>query len=84
MTPAAQSKLIASYRGSDDSKTFSITLSQADKTKYLGSLRESVVKMQADINAFMTQKMEDDVRKGKTNGADEKREEENYGEEIVN
>jgi hypothetical protein len=55
------------------------------KTAFLSQLRQSVVRLQEDVNAFLTQKMEEDKAdavKGGQNLNDVK-EEENYGEEVV-
>lgn len=57
-----------------------------DKTAYLSSLRSNVSQMQDDINAYLTQKMEEDKAQdagaaGKRSNKDEDRQEEMYGEE---
>lgn len=56
-----------------------------EKTQYLSTLRDSVVKLQDEINIFLTSKMEEDkvsaIDAGKR--INEKTEEENYGEEQV-
>ena len=60
-------------------------LNTKEKTQYLSMLRESVVKLQEEINVFLTSKMEEDKITA-TNGGkkvDEKEEEDNYGEEKV-
>lgn len=59
-----------------------------DKTKYLTDLRQATAAMQEQINKELTQRMEEDkaaeaTKSGKTtNGVDEAKEEENYGEEA--
>lgn len=82
------SNLTANYTSLSSSKSFTHNLpalpatpSTADRTAYLSSLQSSVKTLQADINAFLTQKMEADKAAGEK-GADAK-EEENYGEEVV-
>jgi hypothetical protein len=65
----------------------------SDKAAYFGALREATAKMQDHINAELTARMEEDkVREAdsSTNGAskakgvvDETKEEDNYGEEVV-
>ncbi|KAI9643061.1 hypothetical protein NHQ30_008796 [Ciborinia camelliae] len=64
----------------------------SDKTAYLGALRKATVDMQERINKELTARMEEDkVREaGDANGSkvnggviDEAKEEDNYGEEIV-
>jgi hypothetical protein len=56
-----------------------------DKAEYLAKLRASVVKMQDEINTFLTAKMEEDNKNtgSKAAPAEDTKEEENYGEEIV-
>lgn len=61
--------------------THSYDLPAADHAPYLLSLRSAVAKLQDDVNRELTARMEEDkAREGK---ADEVREEENYGEEVV-
>ncbi|KAH9832686.1 gon7 family protein [Teratosphaeria destructans] len=83
--------LLAAYRSPTDSKTFSADLPDSQgqdvkaKTGYLAALRSSASQMQADINAYLTQKMEDEKATGqgpgvKSVGKDDKLEE-MYGEE---
>jgi Gon7 family len=57
--------------------------STADRTAYLSKLRAEAVELQSSINAFLTQKMgEDNAASGKP-AVDDVKEEENYGEEVV-
>ena len=60
-------------------------LNTEQKTQYLTALGDSVVKLQDEINVFLTSKMEEDkvtaISAGKK--VDEKAEEENYGEEKL-
>ncbi|KAM5429540.1 hypothetical protein McanMca71_006835 [Microsporum canis] len=59
--------------------------SLAERTAYLAELRTSIVSLQADVNAFLTEKMEDDKLREQGSGTtDDKKEEDNYGEEVVN
>ncbi|KAK0653207.1 hypothetical protein DIS24_g6246 [Lasiodiplodia hormozganensis] len=54
-----------------------------EKTAYLSALRTSVSELQAEVNAHVTQKMEQEK---KASGVDESKEaalEANYGEEVV-
>ncbi|KAF4313280.1 EKC/KEOPS complex subunit Gon7 [Botryosphaeria dothidea] len=54
-----------------------------DKTAFLAALRTSVSELQAEVNAHVTQKMEQEK---KASGVDESKEaalEANYGEEVV-
>lgn len=74
------------------SRSFSQTLpacaqtpSTEERTAYLASLHASIGKMQDEVNAFLTQKMEEDKMSAgnAAQTADEAKEEENYGEEVV-
>jgi hypothetical protein len=58
----------------------------SDKTNYLNALRSKSSELQGAINAFLTQKMEEDAKAAESGGAKKKskkeeREEEMYGEE---
>ena len=55
--------------------------SSTDQTTYVAALRESTLKLQDDINALLTQKMEEDKAVAGTRAVDEAKAEENYGEE---
>ncbi|RDW75712.1 hypothetical protein BP5796_06533 [Coleophoma crateriformis] len=65
--------------------------STKDRTTYLGVLRKATAEMQDQINKELTMRMEQDkAREAEGNGGvaakkgiDEKKEEDNYGEEIV-
>jgi hypothetical protein len=57
--------------------------STEQRTDYLGELRSSISQVQADINAFLTQKMEEDNAKSGQSNVNDEKEEENYGEEAV-
>lgn len=56
-----------------------------DKCAYLSALRASVVRLQDEVNQFLTEKMEEDKAKASSDGLkeDDRQAEENYGEEIV-
>lgn len=61
--------------------------STKDKTTYLSTLRKATVDLQERINKELTERMEEDKAKdvsgkGKAD-IDDKKEEENYGEEVV-
>ena len=81
----------ADYSSPNASKTFEYSLPATDttttegKTAYLSELQVSVAKLQGDLNAFLTEKMEEDKVLASTAGqkVDDKKEEENYGEERV-
>lgn len=64
----------------------------SDKTAYLGALRKATLDMQGKINQELTARMEEDkareagnANESKVNGGviDEAKEEDNYGEEVV-
>jgi hypothetical protein len=64
--------------------------STEEKTNYLAAIRNKIPLLQEQINQFLTQKMEEDKSKGakpisnrKHGSADESKEEENYGEEVI-
>lgn len=87
-----KSQLTASYTSPTGTKDFEHSLpslpqqfSTEQKTSYLSALRSAVVKLQEDVNTFLTAKMEEDkVTAPKVAGkVDDKKEEESYGEEVV-
>jgi hypothetical protein len=67
------------------------TSDTADKVAYLGALRKATAELQEHINVELTQRMDEDkardatskADKGLKNVVDEGKEEENYGEEVV-
>lgn len=64
------------------------TSSAKDRVAYLASLRKATVELQDRINKELTERMEEDKAKDGKSGAagknvDDKKEEENYGEEVV-
>ncbi|KAF2141265.1 uncharacterized protein K452DRAFT_318917 [Aplosporella prunicola CBS 121167] len=82
---SSPSTLRATYASpSDNDKAFTREIAPTpDKTAFLAALRTSVTELQAEVNAFVTQKMDDDK---KAAGIDDKNDaalEENYGEENV-
>jgi hypothetical protein len=76
---------------SSEEKTFDQSLpicsdesSPSERTAYLAALRTSITDAQDQINAFLTQKMEEDNKKsGVASAIDDAKAEENYGEEVV-
>ena len=83
--------LKAHYASPAATQTFTHALPAAsnastkEKTMYLSALRKSVVKLQEEVNGFLTTKMEEDKALAARAGVkvDDKAEEENYGEETV-
>ena len=84
--------LTASYTNDSDHHSFKHSLnplpsnlSPKEKSAYFASLRSSVTKLQDEINTLLTTKMEQDKAQSSSDGRsiDDKKEEENYGEEIV-
>ncbi|KAL8380964.1 hypothetical protein RB595_005320 [Gaeumannomyces hyphopodioides] len=63
----------------------SSTLSLEDKTKFLQDLRASVSVVQEQVNKELTRRMDEDKVREATAGnpVDEAKEEQNYGEEVV-
>ncbi|PWY96265.1 hypothetical protein BO94DRAFT_3982 [Aspergillus sclerotioniger CBS 115572] len=61
--------------------------SVATKVTYLAELRKLVPNIQNDINVFLTERMEEDKKAAEAQGQavsdKEVKEEENYGEEVV-
>ncbi|RHZ58140.1 uncharacterized protein CDV56_106271 [Aspergillus thermomutatus] len=57
------------------------------KVAYLSELRSLVPKLQDEINVFLTERMEEDKKEAEAQGRQlsekEAKEEENYGEEVV-
>jgi hypothetical protein len=89
--PVTLTALTAEYSAPGSSKPFSHALpsctteSTKEKSAYLSALRASVVRLQDEVNVFLTSRMEEDKalaflagRKG-----DDRKEEQNYGEELV-
>ncbi|KAK3669436.1 hypothetical protein LTR78_010696 [Recurvomyces mirabilis] len=89
----AEAKMTAVYTSPEYSRHFSAKLPQLpgdvkaqsviQKTTYLSALRSGTMQIQADINAFLTERMEADKlpQGGGTGKAQEEKEEEMYGEE---
>jgi hypothetical protein len=90
-------KLTAEYTSPDGQHTFTYSVPTSTKsettpqttTDFLSDLRKSAVKMQKDVNQFLTQKMEEDKAASASDGAagngskvDEDKEEDFYGEEV--
>ncbi|KAL8296708.1 hypothetical protein RB597_006022 [Gaeumannomyces tritici] len=63
----------------------SAALGLEDKTKFLQDLRASVSAVQEQVNKELTRRMDDDKAREATAGnpVDEAKEEQNYGEEVV-
>ncbi|MCJ1418152.1 hypothetical protein MMC32_004497 [Xylographa parallela] len=66
-------------------KALPTPFSTADKTAYLSALRCEVNHLQEEMNTFLTAKMEEDkvLSDQRTGVIDDKKEEDNYGEEVV-
>jgi len=82
--------LTATYTASAaDSKVFEhpqtacpTTPSTEERTAYIATLRSNVSTLQDQVNAFLTKKMEED-KSAAVAAVNDEREEENYGEEVV-
>lgn len=82
--------LQAVYTAPDTTKVFtheipaaSSTDSFAAKQSHLTTLQSLVPKLQEEINVFLTERMEEDKKAQGAISEKEAREEENYGEEVV-
>lgn len=88
-------KLEAAYHSPQTTQTFSQDLPSPkndgehldvkEKTAFLSALRTSITQIQADVNVFLTQKMEEEKASQASNGAKtkEEKEVENYGGEEL-
>jgi len=79
--------LTAVYTAPDANKTFDHVISSTTgtleaKQAHLTALLAQVPKLQDEINAFLTERMEEDKKAGEIS-AQEAKEEANYGEEVV-
>jgi hypothetical protein len=63
--------------------TCSSNPSTNDRVAYLMALRQKAAELQAQVNSFLTQKMDKDKIDAGVSTAAEEQEEENYGEEVV-
>ncbi|KAL4905156.1 hypothetical protein BDW74DRAFT_178162 [Aspergillus multicolor] len=97
ITEPATTRLSAAYTSPQLNRTFEHTInspapSPSDenvkvKVAYLSELRKLVPTLQNDINVFLTERMEEDKKAAEAQGRGlsekEAKEEENYGEEVV-
>lgn len=97
VTDSHSSHLRAEYTSPELGRTFEHTIkspapSPSDqntqtKVAYLSELRKLVPVLQNDINVFLTDRMEEDKKAAEAQGRQlsekEAKEEENYGEEVV-
>ncbi|KAF3391704.1 hypothetical protein F1880_007524 [Penicillium rolfsii] len=86
----SQFNLQAVYTGADSTKVFtheipaaSSTDSFAAKQSHLTTLQSLVPKLQEEINVFLTERMEEDKKAQGAISEKEAKEEENYGEEVI-
>ncbi|KAF4770917.1 EKC/KEOPS complex subunit Gon7 [Penicillium solitum] len=84
---ASNTSLNAVYTAPQSTETFEHVISTttgtlADKQAHLSALQSLVPKLQDQINVFLTERMEEDKVQGQIS-AQEAKEEENYGEEVV-
>ena len=85
-----RTELTAIYKGPESTKVFTHPLpsnstnNTEEKTSYLSALRKSVIQLQNEVNEHLTVKMEEDkvAQATTTKGVDDRKEEENYGEEV--
>lgn len=90
MAPNSELNLQAVYTAPDTTKIItheipaeSSTDSFAAKQSHLTTLQSLIPKLQEEINVFLTERMEEDKKAQGAISEKEAREEENYGEEVV-
>lgn len=85
----SQLKLQVVYTAPDTTQTFQHAIPESDgnsfttKQAHLTALQSLVPKLQEEVNIFLTQKMEEDKKAQGAISEKEAKEEENYGEEVV-
>jgi hypothetical protein len=62
---------------------YSSSSSTNDRVAYLATLRQKAAELQAQVNTFLTRKMDQDKASAGASTATDEQEEENYGEEVV-
>ena len=85
---ASNTSLSAVYTAPQATETFEHVISTttstlAAKQAHLSALQSLVPKLQDQINVFLTERMEEDKKVQGHLSAQEAKEEENYGEEVV-
>ncbi|KAJ5728084.1 hypothetical protein N7493_004414 [Penicillium malachiteum] len=86
---AANTLLKAVYTAPDTTKSFQFTIPTASsqdpaaKATHLSALRSETPKLQEEINVYLTARMEEDKKSQGQLSEKEAKEEENYGEEVV-
>lgn len=80
--------LQAVYSAPDTSKSFQLEVPLSDgtlasKTAHLTALQSQIPKLQDQINVYLTARMEEDKKAQGSISEKEAKEEENYGEEVV-
>ena len=89
MTADSQLNLHAAYTAPDATRSFGHPIpavsstTHATKKAHLAALQSLVPKLQEEINVFLTERMEEDKKAQGTVSEKEAKEEENYGEEVV-
>lgn len=87
MSAAALTVTYTSPTNAPFTHTTALPAAEADKTAFLIALRAAVGTTQEHVNRELTERMEEDKRreadKGVVAKVDDVREEENYGEEVV-
>lgn len=82
--------LSASYTGPVKSKVFEVKVSELptspsthERINYITQLRSNVKDVQEQINGFLTKEMEEDNAVAGATKISDSKEEENYGEEVL-
>jgi hypothetical protein len=89
MASDSQRNTSANYNSPSGTHTFKIPVdapckakpTTSERTAYLSALRATTKQLQADVNKFLTDKMEEDKAKSGTGKKQDELEEQNYGEE---
>ena len=85
----ANTPLQALYTAPDTTKSFQFSIpsstedTAATKAAHLAALRSQLPKLQDEINVYLTARMEEDKKSQGQLSEKEAKEEENYGEEVV-
>lgn len=84
----ANTPLQALYTAPDTTKSFQFSIpsstdTASTKAAHLAALRSELPKLQDEINVYLTARMEEDKKAQGQLSEKEAKEEENYGEEVV-
>ncbi|KAI9665762.1 MAG: hypothetical protein M1821_003696 [Bathelium mastoideum] len=77
--PSSSSSSQPSITSSVSPQSNSLQSTPAQQSEHLNAIRSSITRLQADVNGFLTRKMEEEKGLGKSEDA---KAEDNYGEEL--